>query len=90
MREYIVSIPGVENGLPLIKGTRLPVSFVLKQFSLGWNINEIVERYPEIDIRLLGKIVTAVSDAISADIYAHEKTYHPRNSYNRRQSNTSL
>ncbi|NTU46228.1 DUF433 domain-containing protein [Candidatus Roizmanbacteria bacterium] len=65
IKDYITIKPGVEHGKPLLKGTRLPVSFILDQFVLGWNIKEIKSRYPEINYWYLVKIVKLLSKEIN-------------------------
>jgi uncharacterized protein (DUF433 family) len=44
----ITSHPAVLGGKPVIKGTRIAVSFILKLFSSGWTMDQILENYPHL------------------------------------------
>ena len=44
----IVSHPQILGGKPVIKGTRIAVSFVLKLFASGWTVEQILENYPHL------------------------------------------
>ena len=46
--EYIHSDPAVLLGKPVIKGTRLSVSFILDLQAEGWTENMILENYPHL------------------------------------------
>ncbi|HIJ80282.1 MAG TPA: DUF433 domain-containing protein [Desulfuromonadales bacterium] len=45
---YIHSDPAVMLGKPVIKGTRITVSFVLDLYAAGWTEESILENYPHI------------------------------------------
>ena len=47
-RGHIVSIPDILRGKPLIKGTRIPVSFFLGYLAAGHTIDEIVAEFPDL------------------------------------------
>lgn len=40
--------PRVCNGKPVIKGTRIPISVILKQIAEGESWENILENYPEL------------------------------------------
>jgi uncharacterized protein (DUF433 family) len=44
----ITSHPEVLGGKPVIRDTRIAVAFVLKLFSSGWTMTEILENYPHV------------------------------------------
>jgi uncharacterized protein (DUF433 family) len=44
----VEAIPGKQGGVPLIKGTRIPVKQIVEEFELGCPLDEIVENYPSI------------------------------------------
>lgn len=45
-RQYIHSDPEVLAGKPVVKGTRLAVSFLLDLFAAGWTQKQVLENYP--------------------------------------------
>ena len=45
-REYIVTVPGVRSGQPLLSGTRITVKDVLGNLAAGMSPAEIVEEFP--------------------------------------------
>jgi uncharacterized protein (DUF433 family) len=44
----IERIPGKQDGVPLVKGTRIPADQVVSEYELGSPIDEIAENYPSI------------------------------------------
>jgi uncharacterized protein (DUF433 family) len=42
---WIVSDPGIFGGKPVVKGTRLAVSFILNCFAEGMSVKDIEETY---------------------------------------------
>lgn len=44
--DYIHSDPGVLQGKPVVKGTRLAVDFILGLFAAGWAEQELLNSYP--------------------------------------------
>src|SRR4051794_12042016 len=55
---YVVRIPDVCGGRPIIVGTRLTVQFVIEQLAAGDTPNDIVESFPTVTL-------AAIHDAIS-------------------------
>ncbi len=54
MFDRITSQPGILNGKPIIKGTRISVEFILELIASGGSVVEIVRNYPflsEDDVR---------------------------------------
>jgi uncharacterized protein (DUF433 family) len=45
-RTYIHSDPSILVGKPVVKGTRLPVEFLLGLLASGWTEQQILENYP--------------------------------------------
>ena len=44
----ISSDPEVLNGVPVIRGTRIPVSIVLEMFDGGLSLTEMIAQYPQL------------------------------------------
>ncbi len=44
--DYIHSDPGVLQGKPVVRGTRLAVDFILGLFAAGWAEQEVLDSYP--------------------------------------------
>ncbi len=47
-KDRIVVNPKVMGGKPIIKGTRIPVYFILELLSNGWSIDDILREYPHL------------------------------------------
>jgi len=48
MMERIEIDPKKMGGKPVIKGTRIPVYFILELLANGWSFEEILENYPQL------------------------------------------
>ena len=46
--ERIVVNPKIMGGKPVIKGTRIPVYFILELIANGWTIDDILKEYPHL------------------------------------------
>jgi len=44
----IIIDPRIMGGKPIIKGTRIPVYFILELLSNGWSIEDILKEYPHL------------------------------------------
>ena len=44
----ISSDPDILNGVPVIRGTRIPVSIVLEMFDGALSISEMIAQYPQL------------------------------------------
>ena len=47
-RDRIVIDPGVHNGVPCIKGTRVPVSVLVGSIADGDSIADLLDAYPQL------------------------------------------
>lgn len=45
---WITTNPDILSGKPIVKGTRLSVSFLLGLLAQGWNEADILENYPQL------------------------------------------
>jgi len=48
VKNRIVVDPKIMGGKPVIKGTRIPVYFILELLSNGWSIDDILREYPHL------------------------------------------
>ncbi len=69
MFDRIVSQPGILNGKPIIKGTRISVEFILELVASGGSVADIVRNYPflaEDDVR---QAVLFAAGTLKNDLY---------------------
>ncbi|MGB9896227.1 MAG: DUF433 domain-containing protein [Thermoproteota archaeon] len=62
-KERIVIDSSILVGKPVIKGTRMPVEFILELLANGWTFEEILENYPQLkkeDILAVLKYATEI------------------------------
>jgi len=56
--EYlVVSDPDVCGGKPVVRGTRVPVQYVLEPWSKGYSADRIHEEYPTVPKDLIEKVI---------------------------------
>jgi uncharacterized protein (DUF433 family) len=67
MNERIEINPGVMQGKPVIRGTRVPVELLLRKLAEGAMIADLLDAYPRLSAE---DILAALNYA--ADIIAHE------------------
>ena len=48
-KDYIESNPNVLRGKPCITGTRIPVSLILGYLAAGFNTEQIIAEFPDIN-----------------------------------------
>ena len=46
--ERIVADPGILVGKPVVRGTRIPVCFVVELIANGWSLEDILREYPQL------------------------------------------
>ncbi len=69
-RNRIEINPEVMVDKPIIKGTRIPVEFILELLASGWTFEEILENYPQLKRE---DILAAIE--YSLEILKNEKVY---------------
>ena len=70
MTNRIVLDPKILAGKPVIKGTRIPVEFVLDLLASGMNVEEIVNEYPHLKKEDILAVLEYASQVIrNEDIY---------------------
>jgi uncharacterized protein (DUF433 family) len=58
----IVSDPDVCGGKPVVKGTRVPVQYVLELWDMGYSAERIHEEFPSVPKELVEKVVNALKE----------------------------
>lgn len=63
--KYIESNAEVLSGIPVLKGTRISVSFVLKRLSEGATYEDIIGAYPQLTLETILAVFDYASKAVS-------------------------
>ena len=63
-QERIVIDPAVAHGKPVVRGTRLVVTFTLDLLAHGWTEAEILENYPTLQAEDLRACLAYAADAL--------------------------
>jgi uncharacterized protein (DUF433 family) len=63
-RQYIHSDPEVLQGKPVVKGTRLSVSFILQLFAVGWSVEQVLENYPTLTPEALRAVFAFAAECV--------------------------
>jgi len=58
----IVSDPAVCGGKPVIRGTRVPVQYILELRDRGYSFKDIHDQYPTVPEELVKKVVELLSE----------------------------
>lgn len=53
---FVVSDPDVCGGKPVIKGTRVPVRFIVELLKAGLRPEQVHEQYPHVPLEIIRKI----------------------------------
>ena len=69
MDKYIVSNPNILGGAPVIKGTRIPIERILFLLKDGYNLEAIHLEYPQIDIKILEKVIDELSQIVNTHLH---------------------
>ena len=59
----VMSNPMILGGIPVIKGTRVPVSLVLDLLKRGYTVGLINEEYPSLSRRKLSAFLDLMADS---------------------------
>jgi uncharacterized protein (DUF433 family) len=65
--EYIHSDPAVLLGKPVIKGTRISVSFVLDLYAAGWTESMILDNYPHLSKESLLAVLSFTAECMKQE-----------------------
>jgi uncharacterized protein (DUF433 family) len=58
----IVSDPQICGGKPVIKGTRVPVQYILELWEKGYSVESIHEQYPTVPKEQIEKVVRLLKE----------------------------
>lgn len=67
-REYIVRIPGVCGGEPVLRGTRVTLRTVLASLAEGATREEILADFPTLDEEALRAVVAYAAESAREDL----------------------
>lgn len=57
--------PEIMDGLPVIKGTRIPVYVIMEHIESGWDAKRIIEQYPSLTEKAVKSAIHFASVATS-------------------------
>lgn len=53
----IVSDPAICGGKPVIRGTRVPVQYILELWEKGYSVEDIHEQYPTVPKEIIKRVI---------------------------------
>lgn len=65
MNQYITSNPEILGGMPVIKGTRIPVEQILFLLNEGYTVEAIHEFYPQVSVKIIKATVNEAAQFIN-------------------------
>jgi uncharacterized protein (DUF433 family) len=66
---WIISSPNILAGKPIVKNTRLSVSFLLGLLSKGWTEQQILENYPQLTLEGLRAAIAYAQEALEEEVF---------------------
>ncbi|MCD4696985.1 MAG: DUF433 domain-containing protein [Bacteroidales bacterium] len=68
--KYIVSDPKIQQGKPVIKGTRITVDLIIEKLSEGEKHDQIIESHPHINEKMILACLSFAKDSLNnTEIY---------------------
>ncbi|MGB9594421.1 MAG: DUF433 domain-containing protein [Anaerolineae bacterium] len=67
-RQWIVSIPNVMMGKPVIAGTRITVELILEKLAAGETVEQILDAYPQLTREAVLAAIGFAKEALRADV----------------------
>lgn len=67
---HIESTPDILRGKPRIKGTRIPVSFILGYLAEGYGAEQIIKEFPDLNAQHIAACLDYVSDLPEFEVEA--------------------
>lgn len=66
MKTHITSNPKILSGVPVIRGTRIPVSRIIYLLKEGYTVEAIHEDYPQVSVKTFEAVIDEVADMINS------------------------
>ena len=66
-RDHIYSDPGIGGGQPIVRGTRLKVTFLLSLFAQGWTWEQVLQSYPRLTPQSLAAIFAYAAEVLEGE-----------------------
>lgn len=70
MSKYITFDPKIMSGVPVITGTRIPVSRIVYLLSVGHTLDSVNKLYPHVKMNLIEAVITELIHDIDKNLYA--------------------
>lgn len=58
----IISDPSVCGGKPVVRGTRVPVQYILELWDRGYSVERICKQYPTVPKELVKKVIEILNE----------------------------
>ena len=58
---YISSNPNILGGMPVVKGTRIPISRILYLLSQGYTVSDIKKSYPQLSQQVINGVIATIA-----------------------------
>jgi uncharacterized protein (DUF433 family) len=68
-KKYIISNPDIQQGKPVISGTRITVELIIEKLAEGESIEQILESHPHIDRDSIFACLSYAADSLKNEIY---------------------
>jgi uncharacterized protein (DUF433 family) len=68
VRGFVVADKTIMSGVPVVRGTRVPVSFIIDCFAAGFSLQEIVEEYPGLTAERVEKALLFASNVLDIEL----------------------
>ena len=65
MSKYIISDPDILSGMPVIKGTRVPIARILSLLKEGYTLEEIQEQFDHISLQTFERALEETATIIN-------------------------
>src|SRR5580658_10116908 len=70
-RNFIVRDPQILNGVPILKGTRIPLKVVLGHLALGDTLENIVKTYPDLTPQAVQAAIAYAAALAEVELNSH-------------------